>query len=209
MFIVIGTLNNKNLTEKDFFRIEEILVKGLDKKDDFELKKSLKFLKSNNIFFLNKIKINEIVYSNSLIENYFITKKYPSSLLVEINKTNFLAILKKDNEFFFLGSNGKLIKKTSDEINLPFIFGNFENQNFFELKKIIDETGFNYVNIKNLFFFKSGRWDIETKDGLLVKLPKDELKKTLKLYLNFISENKNEKFDMIDLRQPDKIIING
>ena len=111
MFIVIGTLNNKNLTEKDFFRIEEILVKGLDKKDDFELKKSLKFLKSNNIFFLNKIKINEIVYSNSLIENYFITKKYPSSLLVEINKTNFLAILKKDNEFFFLGSNGKLIKK--------------------------------------------------------------------------------------------------
>ena len=152
MFIVIGTLNNKNLTEKDFFRIEEILVKGLDKKDDFELKKSLKFLKSNNIFFLNKIKINEIVYSNSLIENYFITKKYPSSLLVELNKTNFLAILKKDNEFFFLGSNGKLIKKTSDEINLPFIFGNFENQNFFELKKIIDETGFNYVNIKNLFF---------------------------------------------------------
>ncbi len=209
MFILIGTLNNKNLTEKNFFRVGDISIKGLDKKDDFELKNNLKFLESGNIFFLNKIEINKIIYSNSLIENYFITKKYPSSLLVEINKTNFLAIIKKDNELFFLGSNGKLIKKINNEINLPFVFGNFENKNFFELKKIINETGFDYSNIKNLFFFKSGRWDIETKDGLLVKLPKDELKKTLEIYLNFISENKNEKIDIIDLRQPDKIIING
>ena len=47
--------------------------------------------------------------------------------------------------------------------NIPYIFGDFKIQNFFELKNAIDEANFNYDEVKNLFFFKSERRDIETK----------------------------------------------
>lgn len=209
LFLIIGTFNNKNLNNLFFFKINKISVMGLDEKSNFELQKELSFLKLNNLFFLNKIKIIEIINSNNLIENFSVSKKYPSSLEIIINKTDFLAKLKKNNKNFILGSNGKLIESNEHVIDLPFIFGNFEIESFFELKEAIDKADFDYSKIKNLFFFKSGRWDIETKNGLLIKLPKNELKKTLELYLIFISENKKKKIDIIDLRQSNQIIING
>ena len=209
LFLIIGTFNNKNLKNLYFFKIKEISIIGLDEKSNFELQNELNFLKLNNLFFLNKLKIIEIINSNNLIENFSVSKRYPSSLEIVINKTNFLAKLKKNNKNFILGSNGKLIESNEYVIDLPFIFGNFEIESFFELKKAIDKTDFDYGKIKNLFFFKSGRWDIETKNGILIKLPKNELKKTLELYLIFISENKKKKIDIIDLRQLKQIIING
>ena len=92
---------------------------------------------------------------------------------------------------------------------VPYLFGNFQNSNFFELKKAIDETSFNYNEIKNLFFFKSGRWDIETNQGLIVKLPKDDLIRSLRFLVNFLSQNNKQEINNIDLRQYNQIIING
>jgi len=92
---------------------------------------------------------------------------------------------------------------------VPIIFGNFENKNFFELKKAIDETYFDYNEIKNLFSFKSDRWDIETNSGILIKLPKKNLKQSLKLSINILSKDNQKKINKIDLRQLNQIIING
>tara|TARA_B100001057_G_scaffold80077_1_gene75271 strand:- start:3912 stop:4583 length:672 start_codon:yes stop_codon:yes gene_type:complete len=209
LFLVIGTLNNKNINDLYFFKINKISIKGLDEKNNNKLIKDLNFLKFDNLFFLNTSKINEVVSSNNLIENFSVFKKYPSSLEIFINKTHFLAKIKKNDKDFILGSNGRLIAASYETINLPFIFGNFEIENFFKLKKAIDETNLDYNEIKNLYSFKSGRWDIETKDGLTIKLPKNDLRKKIELYLIFISENSKKKVNIIDLRQLNQIIING
>jgi cell division protein FtsQ len=207
LFLLIGTLNNKKLNETNFAKVNEINVIGLDEKNNLELKKKLDFLKINNLFFLNKFSVVEIINSNNLVEKYSVFKRYPSTLNIEIKKTKFFAQLKRDGNDFFLGSNGKLIKKKNIEYNIPYIFGNFKNKHFFELKKAINETNFNYDEIKNLFFFKSGRWDIETYSGILIKLPKENIKKSLELFEIVLSKN-DKKIVTIDLRQQDQIIIN-
>ena len=172
LFLLIGTFNNKNLASIDFAKVDKIQVTGLDEKNNLKIMNNLNFLKISNLFFLDDTKIIEIVIENDLVEDYLVFKEYPSTLNIKINKTKFLAKLKKNNgNIFFLGSNGKLIKEIATDQNLPFIFGKFENQNFFELKKAIDETDFSYDEIKNLFSFQSGRWDIETNAGILIKLP--------------------------------------
>ena len=61
LFLVIGTLNNKNINDLYFFKINKISIKGLDEKNNNKLTKDLNFLKLNNLFFLNKSKINEVV----------------------------------------------------------------------------------------------------------------------------------------------------
>ena len=53
------------------------------------------------------------------------------------------------------------------------IFGEVNYKYFFDFKNIIDESDFDYNKIKNLFFYKSGRWDIETDNGILIRLPKE------------------------------------
>ena len=153
IFLLIGSLNNKNFEFINFFKVDKIIVTGLDKESNNELYENLNFLRNNNLFFLSKSKIKDILSSNSLIEKYFIFKRYPSTLDIKVHQTEFLAKMIKDNENFYLGSNGKLTKIIDPSIDLPIIFGDFSNQSFFELKKAIDQTNFKYDEIKKDYFF--------------------------------------------------------
>ena len=209
LFLIIGTLNNKNLIKTNFIKLKTITVTGLEEKNNIDLVKQLNFLKFDNLIFLNKSQIVKIIDSNTLIEKFFVFKKYPSTLNIEIKRTKFLAQTKKDNKFFFLGSNGKLTRAFNLRQDIPYIFGEFKNKDFFELKEAIDETNLRYNQIKNLFFYKSGRWDMEMNNGLLVKLPRTGVKDSLKLLIIFLDHTKKKSIKEIDLRQNKQIIING
>jgi len=209
LFLTIGTFNNKNFDDIDFMTIKKINIVGLDEQNNIELMNKLNLLNINSLIFLDKFKTSEIINSNSLVEKYSVFKRYPSTLSVNITKTKFLAQVKKNGKFFLLGSNGKLISTKKIKKNIPFIFGKLENEHFLELKKTIDETNFSYKNIKNLFFFPSGRWDIETKSGVIIKLPKDNLKNSLNLSFKILKNDKFKMINKIDLRQNQQIIIDG
>ena len=209
LFLIITTLNNKNLIKINFIKLNTITVTGLEEKNNIDLANKLNFFKFDNLIFLDKSQITEIIDSNLLVEKFFVFKKYPSTLQVEIKKTEFLAQTKKENKNFFLGSNGKLIRTFNLRSDIPFIFGEFKNNDFFKLKKAVDETNFRYDQIKKLFFYKSGRWDIEMNNGLLIKLPRKEIKESLKLLIIFMNQNKKNGIKEVDLRQNKQIIING
>jgi len=168
----------------------------------------LKFLQDSNIFFINKKKIFELMNSNNLIERYSIIKKYPSIIELRITETNYLALVNKKGKNYFFGSNGKLIDVKNDKKELPFIYGNFKSSEFFELKKVLDILKFNFENIKNLFYFPSGRWNIEMKSGILIKLPRDKLTESIKLSLNILDRENFNTIKILDLRQNNLVIIN-
>jgi cell division septal protein FtsQ len=209
LFFIIGTINNKNLNKIYFTNINKITVSGLDKKNNFELLNKLNFLKVSNLFFLDQKKIIEIMNANNLVNDYSVYKQYPSTINIKIEKTVFLAQLKKKNNLFFLGSNGKLIKTDIIQKEIPYIFGEFKLQNFFELKKAIDETNFDYQGVKNLFFFKLGRWDIEMSNGILIRLPKDKIKDSLQIVTDILSKDQQKLINYVDLRQHNQVVING
>jgi len=209
LFFIVGTFNNKNFYSSNFLKIDFISIKGLDEKNNSQLVRNLNFLKNDNLFFLNKNEIKEIINANNLVETFSVFKIYPSSLYIKLDETKFLAKLKKNDNIYLLGSNGKFIKENSNKKNsLPFIFGDFQIVDFFKLKKVIDETNFNYGKIKNLYFYKSGRWDIELNNDILIKLPKDRLKSSIELIVSFLNKNDTGKINKIDLRQNNQIIIN-
>tara|TARA_A100001388_G_C28651724_1_gene442288 strand:+ start:109 stop:777 length:669 start_codon:yes stop_codon:yes gene_type:complete len=208
LFLSIVSLNNKNLINANFVQVNKISIKGLDEKSNLLIKKEINKLSLNNLFFIDKVKIIKIIRSNNLVENFSVFKIYPSSIDIKIDQTKFLAKLKKGEKNYILGSNGKLIEN-KNEIDVPFIYGAFEEKNFFKLKKAIDDTNFNYNDIKSLFSFKSGRWDIETKNGVLILLPKDKIKESLELYLLFSKQNHKREINKFDLRQYNQVITNG
>ncbi len=209
MFLLIGTLNNKNLNNINFANVNKIVVLGLDNESNLELIENLNFLKIRNLFFLDKLKITEILNSIHIVESYYVFKEYPNSITIKIDKTEFLAQIKKNENYFLLGSNGKLVETDEKKKEIPLIFGEYKIKSFFDLKKAIDQTHLEYDTIKNLFFFKSGRWDIETKNGTLIKLPQNEIESALEILINFLKNNPNKEIKKIDLRQNNQIVING
>ena len=146
--------------------------------------------------------------SNNLIERYSIIKKYPSTIELRVTETNYLASVNKEGKKFFFGSNGKLIDAKYDKKEIPTIYGNFKNSEFLELKKILDIFEFDFENINNFFYFPSGRWDIEMKSGILIKLPRERLKESIELSLDILKSEKSDNLKILDLRQKNLIIIN-
>ena len=163
----------------------------------------------NSLFFLNEFQIRELLNSNNLIEEYSIFKKYPSSLKINIIQTQFLGYINKNGKNFYVGSNGKLIETKNNFEDLPYIFGDLNINKFLELKKFIDNSILDYQEVRNLFYFSSGRWDIEIKSGILIKLPREKLMESLDLSLSLLSNEKFKNIKSIDVRQKNQVIING
>ena len=209
IFLFLGTPNNKMLLELNIKDSNGFEISSLSKFDDIEIIKELSNHKHENLFLLEKEQIKKIIKKNKIIENYNIYKKYPSDLVVNFEKTELLAVTQIDGTNFFIGSNGNLIKVRDNEINLPMIFGNFDLVEFLKLKDLIDESFFDFYDIKNLYYYKSKRWDIETKNGLLVKLPANDLSESFRIFIKIINDTKLQNIQMIDLRQNNQVIING
>ena len=209
LIIFLSTLNNNFFSNIKFKTIDKITIKGLEGEEKQDLLNNLELLNLKNIFFLNKYKLIKNLEANELIENYTVLKKYPSSIEIRIHKTKFLANVFKDGKSFVLGSNGKLIQSVEKNNNLPNIFGDYNKDSFFNLLKSIKKSNFELFEIKNLYFFKSGRWDIETNDNMIIKLPKKNLENSLNLSFDLISNNKFKNIKILDLRQDKQVIING
>ena len=208
IFLFLGTPNNKMLLELSIKDSNGFEILSLSKFDDIEIVRELSNHKHENLFLLEKEKIKKIIKKNKIIENYNIYKKYPSDLIVNFEKTELLALTQMDGENFYIGSNGNLIEVKDVEINLPMIFGNFDLVEFLKLKDLVDESFFDFNDIKNLYYYKSKRWDIETKNGLLVKLPATDLHESFRVFIKIINDTKLQNIQMIDLRQNNQVIIN-
>ena len=209
LFLILGSINNKNLYNIKFSQITDINIEGLSEKEHSKLIENLELLDLQNIFILDKNKIIEILNSNNLIENFFIFKKYPSSLKIKIKQAELLAKVNKNGKIYYLGSNGKLILSEKNSTELPFVFGEFKSKDFFDLYQVINDTSFDFNEIKKLFFFNSGRWDIETYSGVLIKLPREEFKQSFNISLKILNDDKFKEIKIIDLRQSNQVIVNG
>ena len=207
LLLVVGSINNKTFNKIKFFQIKNINITGLSDIDIESLLSNLNNITQKNILLINKNEISRIIENNSLVQNYIILKKYPSTLNIRIEKTKFLAKINKNNKIFYIGANGKLITNNSKN-ELPFIFGNPEINEFLRFKKIVDSSKINYKKIKNLYYFQSKRWDIEFYDNLIVKLPKENLLNSLDNAFDILNDDNFNSLKQIDLRIKNQIITN-
>ena len=209
IFILLSTINNKSINNQDisFFEINNINVSGLSNKNNLKVKNDLSKILLKNIFLINKDSFIKILSKNSLIESFKIKKIYPNSIEIDLKETNLVGITNSDNKFFFIGSNGKLIKYENKHEDLPFVFGKINYTDFIKFKKIIDKSKFDFKEIDSIYFFPSNRWDIKTINGLLIKLPEKKILESLELASKI---KKNIQFDnnkIIDLRISGHIIV--
>ena len=208
LLLAVGSINNLTISDYKLEKIEHIEILGLNNLNKEQIKKEIKNLKIENIFNLNKKDIVNILNSNPLVESFEIFKKYPSTLYIDIRETKLIAKINKDNQTFYIGTNGKLSKKKIIDEKLPFIFGKPDSKEFLQFKKKIDQSNFPYDEIKNLYFFPSKRWDIELKNKIIIKLPKENVSSSLDDIFIFLKNDNISNFRSIDARVKNQIILN-
>ena len=207
LFTILVSVNNFKYINLQLFKIDRINISGLNDAENVDLYEKIRSYKKKNIFFVDKLEISKNINSNNLVEKFWVFKEYPSTININLVKTNFFGITKFNNIDYLIGSNGKLIKKRNDQIiDLPFIFGSIDANDFLILKKILDKSNFELSNIESFYYFKSNRWDIKTKKGLIIRLP-SEINVNLLNKANQIMQDKNFKnIRFLDFRQENQII---
>ena len=208
ILLIAGSINNTSLTKIQFQKIKDVKISGLNVDENVNLLQNIQGLNLKNLFFLNGNEISKIISSNSLVENFEIFKKYPNTLDIKIEKTNFLAKINRNGKILIVGSNGKLSNTKYLEKELPFIFGKPEIKEFIKFTNLIEQSKFSFKEIKNFYFFPSKRWDLELENNIILKLSKDHTKLSLDQAFEVLNDNNFNDVNIIDARIKNQIIIN-
>ena len=207
LLILVGSINNNSINNFKLEKVKNINIIGLEENDQKKIIYNLNKLDLKNIFFINKKDFQNVIESNSLVEEYNVIKKYPYSIDISIKRTNFIARISKNGKFLLVGNNGKLSNNKNIKKQIPYIFGNPEIKEVLKLKKIIDRSNIKYSEIGSLYYFKSNRWDLKFTDNLLIKLP-EKINKGILDKISFILKNiKLENKKVLDARIKNQIII--
>ena len=208
LLIAVSSISNNTLNNLKLSQIQNIKISGLDQKNKQILSNKIKNLNQENIFFINKNEIKKLINSNPLVEKFEVFKKYPSTISINIERTNFFAKINNNGKIFLIGSNGKITPIKEYNYELPFIFGKPNIKKVLKLKQIIEKSKFSYNQVDNLFFFPSNRWDIQLKENILLKLPHNFTHEKLDYLYEFLENNNNKNFTVVDYRVENQIILN-
>ena len=179
--------------------ISKINITGLSERKNLEIFNNLNNLLYKSIFVINKDEIKKILEKHNIIDEFSIKKIYPSTINIEIKATKFIARIYNNGQYL-VGTNGKLIEDKDRNELLPYIFGEFNSQHFLTFKQNIEKSIFSFSNLKTLYIFPSGRWDILTNNDILIKLPQENIVASLNLSKKLIDNNNFKDNKFIDLR---------
>ena len=186
-------------------KVNKINITGLINADSSKILSELNDLFYKNILLVNKEEIQKVMKKYNIIEEYSIKKVYPSTININIKPTKLVARLSSNNQL--VGANGKLIIGNRNNEKLPYIFGEFNSEDFLNIKKKIEQSNFTFTQFKILYFFPSNRWDILTYDNILIKLPRNNITKSLDLAHKIIISNDLKNKNFIDLRMNNNLIL--
>ena len=209
LLFILSTTNKKFVENQNNYSstINKINIEGLSNADNSKISNELNNLFYKNILLVGKEEIQRVISKYTIIEEYSIKKIYPSTININIKPTKFIARLSSNDQL--VGVNGKLIEDKENNELLPYIFGEFNSQDFLNFKKNIVQSKFTFTEFKTLYFFPSNRWDILTSDDILIKLPQDNLSESLKLAYKIMNSYDFKNKNLIDLRMDNHLIINN
>ena len=193
----------------EFFEIRNIKIVN-----NFLIKESKVYEKlgpiyNKNIFFIKREDIEESLKEINFLEKIEVKKKYPDTVIVKIFETIPVAILFKDKVKYLLDSSSNLVlfANNMDFDKLPIIFGEGAENNFTYFFDQLKNNNFPTKQIKKLYYFQIGRWDLQLTNDKIIKFPNNITDEIIKKSVELLDREDFENYNIIDLRIDGKIIV--
>lgn len=193
------------------FNIQNIQVLGIKNISKNKIDKIIKSQATQIISKINIDMIKEEIEKIEWVENIFIQRRLPSSLRIEIQEREPIAIWQKNKNHFLVDKNGKVIHSSvSKEFShLPIIVGDFAPLTAFQ----VIQTSVLFSNLKKritgFICVRGRRWNVEIDNSLIVKLPTENIHQAFSVLSDMIKHNKISRvlMETVDLRDEDRVII--
>ena len=207
LLILFTTFNSQQKFIISHFDLKTIEIENNFLLKDNDIKNLLISFYNKNLVLLNNDEVKKALMQNSLIESFNIKKKYPNTLKVKIFEKKPIAVLFDKKNKFYLSEKIDLIefRNLPNYQTLPYVLGNKDDFKIFynNLKKI----NFPLNVVKKYTLYETDRWDLETKDNQVIKLPSKNYLKNLKNFLDLKSKNDFGKYKLFDYRISKQLIL--
>lgn len=205
--ILLTTITTKQRINITKFNLKKINIENIFLLKEEDLKKLLIPINEKNLLLLRNKEIEQLLIQNTFIESFTIKKKYPDTLKIKIIEKKPIAILFEGKKKFYLSEKIELMqfKNLPNYQNLPYIFG--KKEEFKILHENLFEIDFPIDLIKKYTLLESNRWDLETINNKLIKLPLKNYNKSLKNYLVIMNKNEFKKYKVYDYRLKNQLIM--
>ncbi len=207
LLILLTTINSHQKIAISKFNLKEIIIENNLLLKDKDIINLLFPIYNKNLLFLKNTEVKRALMQNSFIESFDIKKKYPSTLKIRVFEKRPIAILLNQKNKFYLSEKIDLIefKSLPDYQNLPYVFGNKDDFKIFykDLKKINFPTDL----IEKYTLYETRRWDLETKNKKVIKLPSKNYITSLENFLDLKGKNSFEKYKLFDYRISNQLIL--
>ena len=91
--------------------------------------------------------------------------------------------------------------------NLPNIFGEGAEKNFINFFNQLGNNNFPKQRVKNFYYFKIGRWDLELLNNQIIKFPASKMVEAIQQSVELLTRKDFENYKVIDLRIHGKIVV--
>ena len=207
LFILLTTITSKQEIIITKFNIKEIKIENNSLLKTEDIIESLKPIYNKNLVNLNYREIEEKLSKKTFIESFNIKKKYPNTLQIKIVEKKPIAILQNKKKKYFLSEKLDLIEFNNSKKyqKLPLILG--EEKKFKIFYNNLNEINFPLEIINKYTLYELNRWDIETINKKVIKLPTNNYVKSLKNYLNLRTKKNFENYKIFDYRIENQLIL--
>ena len=193
------------------FKIKNILISGTHNLSQDYLINIINTQNHINILNVNLNTIYNKIIQNSWVEETYVERILPDTIKIKVLEKKPIAIWQNHKGNKLITINGDVISHANVnkfKNSFPIIKGEKSKENISTILKIL-ETNKNFAkNIWSLTFINQRRWDLHFNQGLIVRLPSQDVikawQKIIKLQTNY--NILNLRLTEIDLRNPEQIL---
>ena len=193
------------------FKIKNILISGTHNLSQDYLRNIINTQNHINILNVNLHTIYNKIIQNSWVEEIYVERILPDTIKIKVLEKKPIAIWQNHKGNKLITINGDVISHANVnkfKNSFPIIKGEKSKENISTILKILD-TNKNFAkNIWSLTFINQRRWDLHFNQGLIVRLPSQDVikawQKIIKLQTNY--NILNLRLTEIDLRNPKQIL---
>ena len=205
LILFLTSTNNYNIMSVNIFGVKYIYVSGFSNEKNRIINNQIKNIEGKNIFFLKKDYFTKLINRNDT-KYLSIKKKYPNELILDFIPAKPICIIEIQDSKIILGDNGRKLDIKLKASNIPTVLGSDNYNNVFYIINLLKSSKFEYKEIKKIIFFKSGRFDVNLKNGVIIKFPIKYTKEIINYSHNLLNRKKFASSKVIDLRIKNKII---
>ena len=203
LILALSSINNYN--NKNIFIIKHVSVNGFPDEKNKIVKNDVQTIFGKNIIFLEKNNFEKFINRNDT-KDLTVKKIFPNKILINFIPAKPISVIEKQNDKIILGDNGKILNVKINENDFPIVTGSENISHIFEVINLLISSKFDYKSIKNIVFFKSGRFDIKLKNEVLIRFPINYSKEVINYGSDLLNNKKFVNSKTIDLRINNRII---